>query len=146
VVFAADVTSVVQELDSVLSWGPCDVILDWDRDVDSFREVSLVQQRRVDEQIELVRWSFQEPLVHRDDDSLDSTLVATVGECPVEWSLEEQYHVYVVEEPFYSFPVNTSGPNNMRAFWVPFSVCGSYSFSVWMLVDHDAVDYASIKE
>ena len=72
--------------------------------------------------------------------------MATVGECPVKWGLEEQYYVNVVKEPLYSFPVNTSGSNNMGAFWVPFSVRGSNSFSMWMLVDHHFVNYASIEE
>jgi hypothetical protein len=72
--------------------------------------------------------------------------MATVGECPVKWSLKEQYYVYVVEEALYSFPVNTSGSNNMGVFWVPLSVRGSYSFSVWVLVNHNLVDHASVEE
>ena len=72
--------------------------------------------------------------------------MASVGECPVEWCLEEQHHVYVVEEPFYSFPFNTSGSNNVRAFWIPFCVSGSNSFSVWVLVEHNLVDYTSVEE
>ena len=42
-VLAADVTSVMQELDSVLTWSPLDVVLNWNRNVYSLRKVFLVK-------------------------------------------------------------------------------------------------------